>query len=84
MLRCKRSIAIGLMLRQLGLIIRRLLSLHILILNRNGFFCKKVSFLFLIKIKALYIERFIEIEKSNRILMEKMSNIIKNRETFRK
>jgi hypothetical protein len=30
----------------------------------------------------LYIERFIEIEKSNRILMEKMSNIIKNRETF--
>lgn len=30
----------------------------------------------------LNIERFIEIEKSNRILMEKMSNIIKNRETF--
>ena len=30
----------------------------------------------------LNLERFIEIEKSNRILMEKMSNIIKNRETF--
>ena len=30
----------------------------------------------------LRIERFTEIEKSNRILMEKMSDIIRNRETF--
>lgn len=57
------------------------------ILNQEGKFdqCRKYIHKIIV-FKCIFfilrIERFTEIEKSNRILMEKMSDIIRNRETF--